>query len=68
MAKDQDERPTNIMLARLGKLYGVPDTPDPAGFIEEFTRQLRGFPDGELHAATDYIVRKRDKNARRHPS
>ena len=68
MAKDQGERPKNIMLDRLWKLYGIPDTPDPAGYIEEFTRQLCGFTDSELHAATDQIVRKRDRVKRTWPS
>jgi hypothetical protein len=68
MAQDQGERPKNIMLARLWRLYGMPDTPDPAGYIDEFARQVRGFSDVELHAATDHIVRKRDRIKRTWPT
>ena len=65
---DEPKRVENLMLRRLGNIYGEPDVPNPAGFMEEFARQLQGFTDSELHAATDHIIRKRSKIKRAWPT
>lgn len=49
----------NTLLKRLTAVYGAPETPNPDGFMAEYTRQMRNFVESECEAAADDLIAKR---------
>jgi hypothetical protein len=50
---------TNSMLGRLGVVYGVPDSPNPKEFLNEYSRLLQQYTDSELQGAADQLLAQR---------
>ena len=49
---------SNKLLSRLGIMYGVPDTDDPAAWLAEMERLTKGYSDAELDKAADLVLRR----------
>lgn len=48
---------TNRMLARLGVIYGQPDSPDPVAYLEEMSRMLSRYSESVLDQAADLVLK-----------
>lgn len=49
---------SNKLLTRLGVMYGVPDTEDPAAWLAEMERMTKAYSETELDKAADLIMRR----------
>lgn len=45
------------MLARLGVIYGQPDSPDPVAYLDEMGRMLAKYSENVLDQATDLVLK-----------
>ena len=45
------------MLARLGVIYGQPDSPDPVAYLEEMSRMLSRYSESVLDQAADLVLK-----------
>lgn len=50
---------TNVMLQRLGVIYGVPESTDPQAFVAEYARMMRQYVDSELEEAAERLLQTR---------
>jgi len=50
---------TNVMLARLAKVYGQPESENPTAFLREYARLMHQYVDSEFEEATDRLLAAR---------
>jgi len=48
---------SNVLLTRLSVVFGRPDSDDPAAYIEELARLIRGYTTQEQDKAADFLIR-----------
>jgi len=54
-----DSPKTNLMLQRLGVIYGVPESTDPQAFVAEYAHLTRQYVDSELEEAAERLLKTR---------